>query len=130
MPLQNDPSLLFGSSGNALANTTLTHYPNSPPSVNFTVNANNALGAYVQIWSIMTGIVANPSSGTLVNIYSSPDNVWYDTNTYGLNFNIINVPSTTLRQSFILDTGQYQITLTNTDPLNNINVMATTGLLS
>ena len=56
--------------------------------------------------------------------------MWYDTNTYGLNFNIINVPSTTLRQSFILDTGQYQITLTNTDPLNNINVMATTGLLS
>jgi hypothetical protein len=129
MPLANDPTLLFGTSGNALANTTLTHYPNAGSSVSFQLSANAALGCYLQVWSIQTGTISSNSSGTLVNVYSSPDNVWYDTNPFPISYNIINIPSTTIRQSFFLDTGQYNVVLLNIDPFNNINVMATTGLL-
>lgn len=131
MPLQNDPSLLFGTSGNALANTTLNHYPNPPSSTSFIINASTCLGCYLQVWAIQTGIaVPNLVSGALVNIYSSPDSVWYDTNPFPISINIPTIASTVTRQSVILDTGQYSVSVLNTDPVNNINVMATTGLLS
>ncbi len=131
MPLQFDPTLSYGTSGNVLANTTLKNNPTAPSSTSFLVDCSTALGCYLQVWCIATGLgPVSTNSGTLVNVYSSPDNVWYDTSPYGVSANILSISTAIARQSFVLDTGKYNVVLTNTDPFNNINVMATTGLLS
>ncbi len=128
MALQFDPTLLFGTSGNALAYTTLNNYATSPSSTSFIVDFSTVLGGYVQIWNVGGGTV-NATNGTLVQVFSTPDNVWYDTVQYPLSFLFTTVVSTTQRQSFFLDNGKYTIALTNQDPSNAIHVMASTGLI-
>lgn len=128
MSLQADPSLLFGSSGNVLAYTTLNNYPTSPSSTTFTVDVSNSLGAYLQIWDIAGGTV-NATNGVSYQVFSTPDNVWYDTNTFMPYYVIPTVASSNQRQTLLLGTGKYQIQLTNLDPANAVAVMATTGNL-
>lgn len=131
MSLINDPSLLIGTSGNALPLTPLNHYPISPSSISFNLNFTNVLGGFIQIWSYPSGGTVNAVNGTLIQGYSSSDNVWYDTIPYGgVNLSLPTVVGSVQRQSIQYDTGQYQFTLTNQDPSNPIYVLATTGLLT
>lgn len=128
MALQNDPSLLFAStSGNVLPYTTLNNYPTSPSSITFTVDVSNSIGANLQIWNV--GGTVNAVNGLYYQVFSTSDNVWYDTNEFYPPFLMPTVSNFTSRQTFQLATGKYQIQLTNTDPSNTINVMATTGNL-
>ena len=130
-----DPSLNFApTSGNALPFTWLNNYPNVPSSVNFFVDCSqNSIGCYCQIWNSPSGIgstsIGNPS-GCLVQVFSTPDNTWYDTVSYPLSFLFTPIPSTIQRKTIFLDTGKYNIALTNQDPLNSIFVLATTGTLN
>ena len=129
MSLQYDPSLLPGTSGNALSYTFLNHYPNSPSSTTFIVDVSNNIGVFLQVWNIGGGSV-NATNGLLIYGFSSPDKVWFDTSPYGIILNLPTVASNIQRYSWELDTGYYQIQLTNMDPSNGINVMATTGLIA
>lgn len=123
-----DPSLIFGSSGNVLSQTTLNNYPTAPSSVTFTVDTSNSLGAALQVWNIGGGSV-NAVNGLYYQVFSTSDNTWYDTYPYYPPFVIPTVASTISRQSFLLSTGKYKVQLVNTDPANTISVMATTGNL-
>jgi hypothetical protein len=131
MPLANDPQLNLGVSGNALPLTLLNHTPNSPSSVTFTLNFNNIVGGFCQIWSLPSGSVGT-TNGTLIQGFSSPDAVWYDTLPFGgVNFIMATVAGANpQRQTITYDIGQYGITLTNQDTANAIYVMATTGLIT
>lgn len=128
MALLTDPSLLFGSSGNVLANTTLNNFPNAPSSTTFTVDVSNSLAAQLQIYNIGAGTV-NGTNGLYYQVFSTVDNVWYDTNPYYPPFVIPTVQSVVSRQSFLLSTGKYKVQLVNLDPSNAITVLATTGNL-
>lgn len=127
--LAYDPTMLLnGGSGNVLSYTTLNNYPTSPSSVTFTVDVSNSLGATLQLWNV-GGASVNTNNGLYYQVFSTSDNTWYDTNPYYSPFLIPVIANTIERQSFFLDTGKYQVQLTNTDPSNSISVMATTGNL-
>lgn len=131
MPLQYDPSFLFSTSGSALGNTILTHNPVAGSSVGFTVDFSNIIGGNVQILVQPSGAASvNAVNGVQIQSFSTSDNVWYDTIPYGVSYVLPTVAASVQRSSFTLDTGKYQIVLTNIDPSNNIAVMATTGLLT
>ena len=126
MSLAQDPSLLFGTSGNVQAITVLNNYPTSPSSCLFTVDASNSLAAVLQITGQGGGSV-NSTNGILYQVFSTIDNTWYDTNPYYPPYQIPMIASTTSRQSFLLSTGKYKVQLTNMDPSNAIVVCAGTG---
>jgi hypothetical protein len=125
MALLQDPTLLFGTSGNVLGLTTLANFPGAS-STTFTVDVSNSLLTSLQVWSIAGGTV-NATNGVIFQAFSTPDNMWYDTVSYYPPIIMPQVASTLNRQSFMLSTGKYLVQLVNQDPSNSVTVMATTG---
>lgn len=74
------------------------------------------------------GTTVGVPSGVLVKMYYSADGTKFDTSPMGGSIYVLPVvPGVDERQSTILDTGVYQLWLTNTDLVNGITVSSCLG---
>jgi hypothetical protein len=128
MSLPSDPSVNFGSTGNAIAaNTNLA----LSASTSFTADfSTSTLGGFVQVFG-KGGSSVSSTNGLQVQAFTTADGSTFDTIAFaGVNFTIPITASTTSTQSFLLPTGKYSVKLTNLDATYPITVEATTASVS
>jgi hypothetical protein len=125
MSLTADPSVTFNAAGNILAVSTALAASgvNSGSVVDFSVNS---LGGWIQITDIGGGSVS-ATSGLQVQVFPAGDSTPHYDSVAIYTFTITTVASTTSRQSILLPTGKYSITLTNLDATNGITVGITSN---
>jgi hypothetical protein len=125
MPLSSDPSVTFNSEGNILATTTSLGSSASSTGNIVDVSA-NSLGGWVQVYS-KGGASVSTTNGCQVSIYPAGSSTPTYDSVAMWTFTIPNTASTVARESILLPTGKYSITLANLDASNSINVGITSN---
>lgn len=128
MSLTADPSVTYGASGNVLATTTSISAgaSNTGNIVDFSTNT---LGGWVQVTETGGGTVAS-TNGCQVSIYPAGDSTPHYDSSAMWTYIIPTLANSVSRQSILLPTGKYSITLTNLDATNAITAGITSSPLT